>query len=122
MTDTAKMDAATLKALKASIRKWRKNCNAKKPSNVRMGVNDCALCMQFVGNRTRWRNDPHLSCAGCPIMGNTGLVYCGGTPYEECEDNWNAWEEGYSDGGSFKASAIEMTRFLESLLPEGETV
>jgi len=70
---TPTYNAATLKALRASIKHWWENWSGAKPFSI--GINYCALCSKF--------NDRHnpKPCIGCPVKDTTGRLWCLGTPY-----------------------------------------
>lgn len=83
------MNDETLKALKASIRKWERI--------VKGGMEgDCPLCKMF---RDR---DIEDDCDGCPVMEKTNRPFCRGTPY---------WDD------DSPAQAKAELDFLKSLLP-----
>jgi hypothetical protein len=66
------MNAATLKALKGSIKKWDTIVDG---TGVDVGTGNCPLCLKFF-HASRWG-----ICGGCPVKNATGRVGCVGTPY-----------------------------------------
>jgi|SRR5690606_28026025 len=103
------MDAKTLEALKASIRKWEKNAEVKTPDDYLIDSSDCPLCDLFF----------HKDCDGCPVYSRTGQEMCNGTPYREAFKAWVQW--GRAPEVAHEAARKEVA-FLKSLLPEGESV
>lgn len=109
---TKPMPKRTLAALKASIKHWEEmsktGLTLQQPE-----ADQCALCRAFLIAI----EDSDKSCQGCPIFEATGIKYCGNTPYEQAS---RAADDGNEE--RFKAEAKEELSFLQSLLPEGETV
>ncbi len=100
------MNAETLEALKASIRKWRENAAVDDLADANTGAKGCPLCRVFY----------HNDCAGCPVMEETGEECCDDTPYIAADAALKR-----KDLPAFKEASLEEVAFLESLLPEGET-
>lgn len=94
------MDAETLEALKGSIAKWEAIVAG---TGVDKGPDNCPLCQRF------WRAS---NCIGCPVFEATGLINCGGTPYEDYE---RAYDD--DDREARDVAAREELDFLKSLLP-----
>lgn len=76
--ETNTMDKRTLKALKGSIRKWKKVRDQKIED---WGPNNCPLCHLFYIDK--YGED---YCIGCPIFEHTGEKFCEGTPHDEFID------------------------------------
>ena len=76
MTDQTKSEA-----LEASILLWQENVKAETWGEVRMWLDDCALCKMF----------EHFNCGGCPVYLRTGLEYCGGSPYLSAYEALRGW-------------------------------
>jgi hypothetical protein len=116
------MNPKALKALKASIRHWRENTAARRPEDVLLGPDHCALCRAFW---VPFEYGParKKTCDGCPVMARTGYTGCHGTPYEAAEDAHTAWyvTEGHYERDGWREVAQAELDFLISLLPEGET-
>lgn len=109
------MDNKTLAALKASIKHWQENVEAKTPGQIRLGADNCALCAIF--------NQDKENCVGCPVSEKTGHSYCEGTPYEEavCKYAIFSTDPSIKKKKEWRAAAQAELDFLISLLPEGET-
>jgi Zn-finger nucleic acid-binding protein len=105
-----KMPAATLRALRASIAKWRRLATGKRRmgEDTPLGIDTCPLCRLF------WA-DEDGGCRHCPVMQRTGRRSCERTPYKQAEKAANDW--GYSSD-QFQAAARRELEFLESLLPK----
>lgn len=112
------MDDKTLKALKASIRKWDKNAVAVRRTQYKTDTKDCPLCAIFNAVHT----DHDDRCKGCPVYLKTGEQYCARTPFGEAEYFGMEWDD---FGVVYRSDAQEAARdeaaFLRSLLPDGET-
>jgi len=116
------------KALRKSIKHWRENRAAKYPYEVSVSPSDCALCVKFY----TYSSTTPSSCVGCPVRDYTGQWYCKNTPYEAASnalDRWRGTSHCGEHGAEYtvemrkewRRAALEMIRFLVSLLPEGET-
>lgn len=105
MTASAKrkMPAKTLRALKASIKKWEK-CAAGEYTRDEVDDSDCALCQLFPSD-----------CTGCPVMEKTRLEDCEGTPFYAARDALY-WIGPRSI--EFKKAAKKELAFLKRLLPK----
>lgn len=115
------MDAKTLEALKASIRKWEKNAEAETLAEYKTGSRDCALCLAF---HCYYNDNLRTGCGNCPVA-IAGYTSCGSTPYDKaCRavDDWS--DDPTSDALRQRAHEVarEEVAFLKSLLPEGESV
>lgn len=110
------MDAKTLKALKGSIKKWKKierstRCLDKQAQN-------CSLCL-LVGLKMGRYN-----CESCLIYKKTEERGCFGTPYEDWQDHQNVnheefkWYHRAKDCPTCLDLATKEREFLESLLPK----
>lgn len=87
MTDT--MTAQTKsEALEASILHWQENVKADTWGEVRMWLDDCALCDLYCSNCA-------AKCKGCPVMDRTGESDCSKTPYRAAGRALRAWK--YTD-------------------------
>ena len=106
------MNATTLKALKASIRKWERNARAKTPEEYKTKGSDCALCVLF----------PMSSCGSCPVANKTGYSDCVGTPYYDARAAAMDWAifRTEQERNAAHAAAREEVAFLKSLLPKGK--
>lgn len=104
------MNAQTLEALKASIAKWERNAEAKRPGAYKTGDEDCPLCNLFI----------YGDCEGCPIFQNVGERYCRKTPYLVASRAWFDWNDNPKIA-EFRyrahAAARDEVAFLKSLLP-----
>lgn len=63
------MDAKTERALRASVRKWKKIAAGDMGSD---GAENCPLCKLFLDN----------DCRGCPVFQLTRKQWCESTPYD----------------------------------------
>jgi hypothetical protein len=104
------MDKAALKALKGSIRKWERIVAGDGGDD---GAADCPLCREF-------RFGAEFDCVGCPVMAESGLPYCSGTPYT----GWMQYHDGLARAFPLNASTGEEIMlaqaeldFLRGLLP-----
>ena len=102
-TNVKAMDAATLEALRGSIKKWERIVAG---TGVCRGVDNCPLCRRF---HAAYGNSP--CCSGCPVFEATGKRGCTGTPIEDYDDEDGTEEE-------MLAAAIAEVDFLKSLLPK----
>lgn len=113
------MNEKTLKALRQSVEKWRKNQEATRPGDAALGPLNCALCAMFRVVHAA----SEIDCSGCPVKERTGEDGCGGTPYSDAQEAHSDWccEEGNVLLRSvFREASKDEVKFLESLLPEGE--
>ena len=104
----------TLKALKASIKKWEKNASVTTMTELaqtRICMQDCPLCAIFCIERGNINN-----CLGCPIMMRSGKSGCRDTPYTSCFD-----ERLKSNIQGFRDAAQCEVEFLQSLLPHTDS-
>ena len=104
------MHTETKRALKGSIRKWKRIIEGTRKDN---GMVNCPLCKIFYGLD---------DCAGCPVNEKKEQSYCEGTPY-------NKWAEHHVDIHTTTAFprkieceicerfAKQELKFLISLLP-----
>lgn len=114
------MDERTLTALKASIKHWEENVQAKTPDKIKLGVSHCALCAEF------WTRDEArlVTCDGCPVWTRTGKHGCSGSPYEAAEEAHDDWDDVFDtvyesdEGDEWRKAAQAELDFLNSLLPE----
>lgn len=105
------MRRRTLKALRQSIGKWRRNAEARTPREYTTGYGDCPLCTLFIGD----------GCEGCPVREATGESYCRGTPYGSASSLWTKWAikpDSERRRVHAQRAARDEVKFLESLLPE----
>lgn len=117
------VDPAVVRAIKRSIKHWRENRAATHPHDASVGPDECALCAKFY--------DPpggEPSCIGCPVRARTGQHYCQNTPYEAASIALDAWVDTAPSSEArvemrkeWRRAALEMIRFLVSLLPEKES-
>ena len=102
------------KALRASIKKWKKNLRAKDPHDIKLGSIDCPLCVLI---------DPRsvLSCGGCPVYIATKQHFCrGNRAYNNALVARNDWLDEVESKflrKRFQTHAQKEVDFLESLLP-----
>lgn len=115
----ANLTKADIRAIKASIGKWRRVATGEGDER---GVRNCALCkLHFL------RADPLRSCRKCPVYQRTDLQFCGGSPFEDwvaLHDTRNLRENAGGDGyfavtKKAKEIAQREVEFLTSLLPDG---
>ena len=90
------MPAATLKALRGSIRKWE---GIVAGTEEDYGEDNCPLCKLFLKK----------DCEGCPVSARTGKGSCFGTPYR---DTLRAFGK-----EAYDTAAQAEVDFLKSLLP-----
>ena len=128
------MDQATRTAVLDSIRHWRENAEATRPSAASIGADKCALCVKF-----SYKLYGPAACKECPVYKKTGLAGCGGTPYHEAKGVLTTWKDLARLEGKvsadmedflarkiaeakakqgFQDAAAKEVRFLESLLLE----
>jgi hypothetical protein len=105
------LNKAVLKALKGSIRKWERIVAGDGGDE---GAANCPLCREF-------RFGVEFDCVGCPVMAETGLPYCSGTPYTD----WMRYHDGLGrmvplDAVSREEISLAEAEldFLRSLLPQ----
>ena len=96
------MKTKTVNAIKKSIKHWEENASFPF-EEASISVNSCALCDLFF--------DDH--CEGCPIYESTAQRWCKGSPYDYAKLAFMNQDE-----VKFRAAAIEMVKYLESLLPK----
>ena len=109
------MDAKTLKALKASIRKWEKNAKAETLDEFKTGPSECPLCLEF---NSIFRGSSFAHCIGCPVFNATGMTSCMGTPYGEAEEAAEEWGDDILGApAAARAAARAEVDFLKGLLP-----
>ena len=105
----AKMDPATLEALKGSIEKWEEIVAG---TGEDQSTANCPLCKMFFENE----------CIGCPVYKTTGAPHCDDTPYQTKWWPLVAYDEDYpkvnSNQRRLNAAQAELD-FLKSLLPDG---
>ena len=109
------MTTKMLKALKASIRHWRRLRDGKQRNNEIIGTDYCSLC-KACGYKTPGDSG---ACFKCPVYQKTWKEGCRGTPYNYADE---MWEKYGIDSVQFRSAAAAEVYFLESLLPEGEEV
>lgn len=111
------MTPIALKALKLSIAHHKENLKAKTAYDVRLGIDECALCELFYFLRSNTR------CLGCPVRERSGEAECRNTPYRELANAAEEWRSN-PDWPKAKAKFLSAERaeinFLESLLPKGK--
>lgn len=101
------VNGKTLIALKASIKHWEENVEARSAYDVSLGCAECALCKLF----------REANCVQCPVFAATGKSTCMGSPYHDAVDAYDAWID--NDNPTFwKNAARAELRFLKSLLPK----
>jgi hypothetical protein len=108
------LNKATLKALKGSIRKWERIVAGDGGDD---GAANCPLCREF---RFGVEFGRVVDCVGCPVMAESGLPYCSGTPYT----GWMQYHDGLARAFPLNASTPEEISlaqaeldFLRGLLP-----
>lgn len=118
------MKPETFKALKDSIRHWKRMQKMTLRQRVAEGNKEepsgpnCALCARFYFN-----GDFGLHCRlieggaveECPVAEKTGMIGCNGSPW------WDAFNAFYfTSSKAWKKKAQAEIDFLESLLPKKE--
>lgn len=106
------MNAKTLRALHASLRKWEKIIAGKGQD---LGPRNCPLCKLFY---TKNELDPKC-CVGCPVAEKTGRRWCLGTPYDKWVDAAREYEGKPSKQNiamCIKIATAELN-FLKGLVP-----
>lgn len=111
MTRKPAMPARTLKALKASIEKWRKN---EKGDFQGTGTAECALCKLFHSEENPKIPEDEC-CHECPVFAKTWQDCCWETPIQEA---YMALCEHGSTSPEFRKNSFAERIFLESLLPK----
>jgi len=108
---TKPMPARALKALKASIEKWRRN----EAGDYRGIFTDtCPLCKLFhAAENPKILEDD--CCKKCPVYWRTGYSDCVNTPHSRVYHAWH--DDGYASR-KFRTAAKKEREFLESLLPK----
>ena len=102
------MDKATLKALKESIKHWKRIIEGV---DVRWKSNQCALCEEFL--------TPGYTCDGCPVKKKTKQDLCEGTPYVKfVQDAALFFGIGIKGRPNLISLATDELNFLKSLLPK----
>lgn len=108
------MNAKAIRALKASVRKWKRIAAGSMGSE---GPDNCPLCALYYHQEK--------TCAGCPVAAFTKKDCCQDTPYD-------AWEELSSDelrkegdqdfvfSELSKYIALAEASFLRALLPRSQ--
>lgn len=97
------MSPETRKALEQSIEHWEHNLSVG-VIKADIYADACSLCFIF--------RDDH-ACRGCPVMEETGIPECVGSPWVDCR---NARVRG--NAADFALAARLEIQFLKSLLPE----
>lgn len=108
------MDDRTLKALRASIKHWEDNVEARSPHNASAAASKCALCEMFT-------LDPDDCCTGCPVSNATGQTECENTPYYTARTALVVWRKEPSNDelrAAWRKGAQAELDFLRSLLPK----
>ena len=80
-----------MRALNASIKQWTRNRNVRRPQDIKIGTEHCALCKLYFR-----RNRGDRACAGCPIKTYTGRGFCQKTPYQAARNAKEDWAESQS--------------------------
>ena len=113
------MDKETLKALKASVRKWKRQ--VKNPF-LPTGWDNCPLCKLFHPSSGSSRVIMTKDCYGCPVQAKTGTPYCIDTPYDEWDYHKANWHEFEVDANcaECKEFIAEELEFLKGLLEEAK--
>lgn len=104
------MDKKTRDVLEYSIEHWEENVASKRPSQVSLGPQNCALCRQFLSK----------DCVGCPVKESTGSVLCDGSPYDDACVAYHHWKRGYRTRRYFTFRAKKMLDFLKALRDRDE--
>ena len=108
-------------ALEASIEHWKQNAKAKKLKNAHIFSESCPLCNLFLDDDGKKCDSANLG--SCPIKARTGSNLCNRTPWVDCRDTFMEWtysRKSASLSKKFRADALRMVAFLESLRePEG---
>lgn len=97
--------AVTAKALRASIEAWEKKLAEVDPDNILIGSDVCPLCQLYDDD----------DCCGCPVMEETGLSGCRGTPFREADKALDAWIKDATKRPAFLRAAQAEIEFLKSL-------
>lgn len=122
------MNKRTLKALRGSIKKWKRIVTGYE---MDQGPDNCPLCKVF-----QFQDEGEI-CGGCPVAEATGRMACEGTPYGrfidaayqenqmlgaslDGEPNWHHFDGKAVVGPRAQQAAINEYLFLVSLLPPGE--
>lgn len=105
------MNLRTVKilALKASIRKWKKNLNRVRRGKLpKIGADNCPCCQVY----------PDLLCSGCPIKDHTHHYGCIDTPYEQIEHLVRDFSHSpdIEHWDSLATAITEEIEFLETML------
>jgi len=97
-----KLNAADIKAIKASIAHWNRHARGKARRFEGIGVRDCALCMHYA------------FCPSCPASRGDG---CCGRRHAAAAMYFIFGSQCQSE--KFRAKARLVRDFLKSLLPKG---
>ena len=99
------MDEKTREALEGSIAKWQAIVHG---TGGDYGVSNCPLCALFY----------HQECEGCPVADATGIICCGGSPYDLFAGH-DIWYLGIkADTEELQQAAQKELDFLISLRPK----
>ena len=111
------MKAATLKALRLSIKKWERIVEG---TGYDAGTDNCALCQRFTTEYCTTESGKET----CPVAIKAKRVGCVGTPYlkfaalaTNYANNLGAGIRIAESGQAKKAAKVELA-FLKSLLPD----
>lgn len=94
-----------MSALKESIVAWKAKLTETDPDAIHIGMSSCPLCLRHYNH----------DCAGCPIEEDTGLIWCGNTPYPDANEALTCWCEGTGSRKDFVKAAKKMIKYMEKL-------
>lgn len=112
------MTTETLTALQDSIRHWHRLATGTQGPNEAPTANNCALCSLFKDG-----DGGAYVCEGCPVLSQTTLTGCRGTPYDRAFQAWRNYSLTLLDGSAlaehltFRRAAAKELAFLLDLLP-----
>lgn len=112
------MEKETLKALKGSIKKWKKIERSTRALDE--GAKNCPLCALY------YMTNINAICKECPVNINGQKAGCCNTPYFEWLDHQQDKHPHFKEHhrGRNCPTCLELAtkerKFLESLLPKGE--
>jgi hypothetical protein len=111
MTTTEISRTQTLIHLRESIEHWNRLATGTTLVGETHYSASCALCGLFCQ-----RLDDANACIGCPVMAKTGRRGCGGTPWHDVEESYQAGGFDSPESPEFRRAAAQMRDWLQQLL------
>ena len=135
MSCQSKSQDRTAIAIRLSIRHWKANAKASKPSDARIGGQHCALCAHdaFLRDKDHELRKAEESpeypkpygvgkksrCSLCPVAMETGAANCARTPYVAASyalEEWRFREDNPDSKLGWQSAAQAEVRFLGEVL------